>query len=84
MGGIRDEDSTALLGMIENQANEIADYLVKSAALWQVNSDYDRGYVAAHHGIVDVLRARALAAAERVGELRAEETARTARTTARS
>jgi hypothetical protein len=68
---VREETSTALLGVDADLSEEIAKNLDRQAAAWQIRGEYDRGYVAALEGTADLLRGRSRRAAERVGELKA-------------
>lgn len=71
MRSVREETSTALLGVAADLSEEIAKNLDRQAAAWQIRGEYDRGYVAALEGTADLLRGRSRRAAERVGELKA-------------
>nr|WP_145982975.1 hypothetical protein [Pseudonocardia sp. AL041005-10] len=68
---MREETSTALLGVIADLSDELAKSLDQQAAVWHMRSEYDRGYVAALEGTADVLRGRSRRAAQRIGELHA-------------
>lgn len=71
MRPVREETNAALLGVVEDLADELAKGLDRQAASWQIRTEYDRGYVAALEGTADLLRGRARRACERVGELKA-------------